>query len=60
LSEALDRIQREIEPNLYIQHWVQFCKASRRGLIDLQGVSTRPEGLDPVAEYEELLEEEIN
>ena len=59
LSEALDRIQKEIEPSLYIKHWVQFCRASRRGLIDLQGVTTRGEGMEPIAEYEELLEEEV-
>jgi UDP-N-acetylglucosamine acyltransferase len=58
LSEALEKIQEEIEPNLYIKHWVQFCRASRRGLIDLH-IAAQKEGVEPVAEYEELLEEEV-
>lgn len=58
LSEALERIQKEIEPNLYIQHWLQFGKASRRGLIDLQGVAIQVQDpLERVDEYADLLEE---
>jgi UDP-N-acetylglucosamine acyltransferase len=59
LSEALERIHKEIEPSLYIKHWLQFCRASRRGLIGLQGITTQQEPLEDVAEYEELLEEEV-
>lgn len=58
LAEALERIQKEIEPNLYIKHWVQFCRASRRGLIDLHA-SVQKEGSELIEEYEELLEEEV-
>lgn len=57
LSEALEKIQQEVEQNLYIQHWLQFAKASRRGLIDLQGVLLNPSDLEKVEEYADLLEE---
>jgi UDP-N-acetylglucosamine acyltransferase len=60
LAEALERIQRDIEPSLYIKHWLQFCRASRRGLIGLQGVMKQKEApLEDVPEYEEMLEEEV-
>lgn len=59
LSEALERIQKEVEPNLYIKHLLQFCRASRRGLIGLQGVTTNQASLEEVPEYEEMLEEEM-
>jgi len=59
LSEAIERIHKEIEPNLYIKHWLQFCRASRRGLIGLQGVTKQQLPLEDVPEYEELLEEEM-
>jgi len=59
LSEALERIQKESEPNLYIKHWLQFCRASRRGLIGLEGITRQSASLEGVPEYEELLEEEL-
>lgn len=59
LSEALERIQKEVEQNLYIKHLLQFCRASRRGLIGLQGVTTHQAPLEDVPEYEEMLEEEL-
>lgn len=58
LSEALERIKKEIKPSLYIKHWLEFCLASRRGLIDLQGASMQQaESFE--REYEELIEEEV-
>lgn len=60
LSEALDVIESEIELNPYIQHWIEFCRSSRRGLIGFQGISNQPlleeEDFD---ELEELLEERV-
>lgn len=58
LSESLEHIQKQFEPNLYVQHWVEFCLASRRGLIGFQNFRDA-ESLEQMAEYEELLEEEI-
>jgi UDP-N-acetylglucosamine acyltransferase len=60
LSEALDVIESEIEHNPHLQHWIEFCRASRRGLIGFQGISNQPlpeeEDFD---ELEELLEERV-
>ena len=57
LTEALEQIQQDVEPNLYVQHWVEFCLASRRGLIGFHFKD--PDSLEQLSEYEELLEEEI-
>lgn len=35
LSEALERISREIEPIPEVEHWVKFCRSSKRGLMGL-------------------------
>lgn len=59
ISEALERIHEEIEPNLYTQHWIQFCRASRRGLVGLGKVQRPPDTLEELEEYEELLQEEM-
>lgn len=58
LKDALERIQREIEPSLYIKHWLQFCRASRRGLIGLHA-NRQPDALEELEEYEEILQEEM-
>jgi UDP-N-acetylglucosamine acyltransferase len=59
LSEALDLIESEIEPNSHVQHWIEFCRNSRRGLIGFQGLpdqSLPDVGFD---ELEELLEDRV-
>lgn len=38
LEEALQRIEKEIEPLPEILHFVAFCRASKRGLIGTQGI----------------------
>jgi acyl-[acyl-carrier-protein]--UDP-N-acetylglucosamine O-acyltransferase len=55
LDEALDRIEAEIEQSPHIEHWLEFCRSSRRGLIGLQGITHQSE--EEFAEFEELLEE---
>lgn len=40
-EEALRRIEEELQPLPEIQHWLAFCRASKRGLIGLQGVLSR-------------------
>src|SRR3989344_3206947 len=41
LEDALHQIEREIEPCLEVQHWVEFCRSSKRGLIGLEGVAKK-------------------
>lgn len=59
LVEALSVIEADVDPNPYVQHWIEFCHSSRRGLIGVQGVSHHPlpeeEDFD---ELEELMEED--
>ncbi|MFZ0564868.1 MAG: acyl-ACP--UDP-N-acetylglucosamine O-acyltransferase [Chlamydiales bacterium] len=38
LSEALEKIEKEIEPLKEVVHFVQFCRESKRGLIGMQGI----------------------
>jgi UDP-N-acetylglucosamine acyltransferase len=57
LSEALDRIEDEVESNPHVEHWLAFCRNSRRGLIGFQGLFHEAQG--DFAEYEELLEEGV-
>ena len=56
LSEAMERIENEIEPSPHIQHWLDFCRNSHRGLIGLQGITSELQ--EDLSEYEELLEKE--
>lgn len=60
LSDALDVIESEIEHTPHLQHWIEFCRSSRRGLIGFQGIANQPlpeeEDFD---ELEELLEERV-
>jgi len=55
LDEALEKIESEVSDNPHVKHWVEFCRASRRGLIGSFGEVLEPQ--DDFAEYEELLEE---
>lgn len=55
LSDALDRIEDEIEQIPEIRHWVQFCRQSKRGLSDLQGVTKRDGEASDSEEMEEKL-----
>lgn len=60
LADALEVIESEVELNPHIQHWIEFCRSSRRGLIGFQGFSNQPlpeeEDFD---ELEELLDEKV-
>lgn len=46
LQEAVDQIEKQIGSYKEVQHWVDFCKTSKRGLIGLEGItkSTAIEG----------------
>lgn len=58
LFEALNLIEEQVEMNPHIEHWLQFCRSSRRGLIGFQCAANQSQEED-LAEYEELLEEEV-
>lgn len=54
LSEAIKAIESEVEMNPHIQHWLDFCRNSKRGLIGLQGITHEPQ--EDFEAFEELLE----
>ena len=56
LSEALQKIESELEHTPHIKHWIEFCRGSKRGLIGIYGTTYEPQ--DELEEFEELLEEE--
>ncbi len=58
MEEALFRIEKEIEALPEIVHLLEFCRASRRGLIGMQGV--RGKKSYPLEEGEDLLLELAN
>jgi UDP-N-acetylglucosamine acyltransferase len=35
----LTQIEKQLEPIKEIQHWIAFCKSSKRGLLGLEGVT---------------------
>lgn len=43
MGEALDRIEQELQPIPEIQHWLKFCRESKRGLMCLNGTMNREE-----------------
>ncbi len=41
LSEALKKIEEEVFPYPEVRHWLDFCTTSKRGLIDLGGITKK-------------------
>lgn len=41
-SEALDKIEQECAPIDEIKHFVSFCRGTKRGLVCMQGATSRP------------------
>src|SRR5579885_813681 len=39
VSEAINLIENEVEKSPHVEHWLQFCRDSKRGLIGLQGIA---------------------
>ncbi len=39
LEEAIQQIETTLDPIPEIQHWIKFCKESKRGLMGLEGVT---------------------
>lgn len=59
LAEALNLIENEVEMNSHVQHWLDFCRASKRGLIGFQGLLGQALPSEDFDELEELVEERI-
>jgi len=55
LEEALVKIKEEVTPSKEVEHFINFCQTSKRGLICLEGVTKKPASPD----FDELLEEEL-
>lgn len=55
LEEALARIEQELDSIEEVEHWVSFCRNSKRGLIGLQGVAQTHD--DDCDILEDLLEQ---
>ncbi len=36
-DQAIEKCEKELEPLAEVVHWIDFCKASKRGLMGLQG-----------------------
>lgn len=53
LDEALKKIEDEVELTPEVQHWLNFCRASKRGLLGFQGAATEEER-EQVEQEEEL------
>lgn len=53
LEEALQRIEKEVQPLPEVLHFVNFCRQSRRGLMGLQGVSQGDEEFPQTEDEEE-------
>lgn len=35
LEEALQKIEKEVDMNEHVAHWIAFCRSSERGLLDM-------------------------
>ena len=53
LEEALELIEKEIQPLPEVLLWLKFCKDSKRGLLGLEGVSASDPELGSPEENEE-------
>jgi len=59
MSEALAQIESEVEMNPHVQHWLEFCRHSKRGLIGLQASAAQVLQDEECDALEELLEEKV-
>lgn len=39
LEEAINQIEQQLGGHKEVQHWIHFCKTSKRGLLGLEGVT---------------------
>ncbi len=64
LEDAIDRIKKDVPMIREVEHWIDFCISSKRGLLGLQGITQSPhtEMEDDCLEEEEqnsLIEEKV-
>lgn len=62
LNEALDLIEKEVEPSPHVAHWLHFCRTTKRGLLGFQNPleGHEEEGAEEdLEEIEKLLEERM-
>lgn len=52
MEEALRRTEQEVEPLPEVQHWLKFCRESKRGLLGLQGLGSHDKEIELVEEEE--------
>lgn len=52
IEDALERIQQECKPSVEIQHFVQFCRTTKRGLMCLHGAEEELPQFDEDEEIE--------
>jgi len=57
LEEAFDKIEKHVEPIDEVLHFLNFCRASRRGIIGLLGSRLDLEQQETEEELEELMKE---
>lgn len=58
ILEALDLVEKEVPMNPYVEHWISFCRSSKRGLIGLHSLDAVQE--EEVDEVEKLCEAEVS
>lgn len=52
LQDAMQQVQKEVEQFQEVKHWIEFCQASKRGLIGLEGVAAAmAQGSDGEEQY---------
>lgn len=52
LQEAIDKIERDLQPLPEIKHFIAFCRQSKRGLMGIQGITQADEEADHFEEEE--------
>lgn len=52
-EDALDKIEKEIEPLPEVLHWLKFCRESKRGLMCLQNNSGSDDDFEQIQKEEE-------
>lgn len=57
LEEAIKRIEQEVAPIKEVKHWLDFCRASKRGLLGLRGVVNEKDESPEEMEDDEIAEE---
>lgn len=50
LKDALELIEKEVEPLPEVLQWIKFCKESKRGLLGMNGISEEESGNTEIEE----------